>query len=55
MIKANLPKKEYALSEDDLLRMMSGYVSHKRGRGVAPKFWFDRGDYILTLEVEENK
>ena len=54
-IKANLPKKEYTLSEDDLLRMMSGYVSHKRGRGVAPKFWFDRGDYILTLEVEENK
>ena len=53
--KGNLPRKEYTLSEDDLLRMMSGYVSNKRGIGVAPKFWFDRGDYILTLEVEENK
>jgi hypothetical protein len=53
--KGNLPKKEYTLSEDDLLRMMSGYISSKRGIGVAPKFWFDRGDYILTLEVEENK
>jgi hypothetical protein len=55
VIKAKLPRKEYTLSEDDLLRMMSGYISSKRGIGVAPKFWFDRGDYILTLEVEENK
>ena len=52
MNKSRLPRKEYTLSEADFLRMMSGYLEHKQGKAIAPKFWFDRGDYVLTLEVE---
>ncbi len=55
MNKASLPRKEYTLSEADFLRMMSGYLERKQGGGVPPKFWFDREDYVLTLEVEETR
>lgn len=51
MKSSRLPRKEYELSEKDFLRMMSGYLDYKQGGGVFPKFWFDKGDYILTLEV----
>lgn len=52
MNKITLPRKEYELSEEDFLRMISGYTRYKQGGIIAPKFWFDRGDYILTLEVK---
>jgi hypothetical protein len=52
MKKSQLPRKEYELSENDLLRMISGYVRYKNDGIVEPKFWFDRGDYVLTLEVK---
>ena len=50
-MKSRMPRKEYELSEDDFLRMISGYLAHKQGSGVYPKFWFDREDFVLTLEV----
>lgn len=52
MNKSRLPRKEYVLSESDFLRMISGYTRYKQGGIVEPKFWFDRGDYVLTLEVK---
>ncbi len=51
-MKATLPRKEYELSEADFLRMMSGYIRYQQGGIVEPKFWFDKGDYVLTLEVK---
>lgn len=51
MKRSELPRKEYELSEEDFLRMMCGYLQYKRHRGVFPKFWFDKGSYVLTLEV----
>ena len=51
-VKARLPRKEYELSEADFLRMMTGYLEYKQDKGVFPKFWFDRGDFVLTLEVK---
>lgn len=52
MKMSKLPRKEYELSEEDFLEMMCGYLEYKRRKGVFPKFWFDKGDYVLTLRVK---
>lgn len=52
---SRLPRHEYILTEKDFLRMMSGYIERKQGSTIAPKFWFGREDFVLTLEIQEEK
>lgn len=49
----SLPRKEYILTERDFLRMMTGYLRNKQGSGVGNKYFFDKGDFVLTLEIKE--
>lgn len=52
---SKLPLHEYKITEQDFLRILSCYAERKQGYSAPNKHWFDRKDYVLTLELEDNK
>ena len=52
---SKLPLHEYKITEQDFLRILSYYVERKQGLLAPNKHWFYREDYVLTLELEDNK